>query len=384
MKILHWYPNFLGGGGVANAVLGLAKAQCELGAEVIIASAEALKSPLYQFMDRNLGKVQLFKWKPTKIFHIGSLIWRILPKSTKKELISLQPDIVHIHGEFNPDNLWVPRFFKVPLILSPHGAFHPIVLRKSKKWQKKLYIELAKRLLYKFVKTFHALCPAEAEHICSALGNVNVYTVPQGYNPFISLKTKLPNKDNQKDIKFIFVGRLDIYTKGLDILIEAFAEVVRKFPDKKLSLVLVGPDWRGSMEVLKQFAIQKGCFEYIIFTGSLPALKVAELVMDADFYIQLSRHEGFPLSIAEALLLGKPAILADTIGTVSYKNIRALPFVRVIPPEQDAAIKAMEEFIRRKDELKAAVQRYREEIIYFFDWHRIAKEHLKQYERIIS
>ena len=86
MKILHWYPNFLGGGGVANAVLGLAKAQCELGAEVIIASAEALKSPLYQFMDRNLGKVQLFKWKPAKIFHIGSLIWRIPPKNSNSEL----------------------------------------------------------------------------------------------------------------------------------------------------------------------------------------------------------------------------------------------------------------------------------------------------------
>ena len=76
MRILHWYPNFLGGGGVANAVLGLAIARAERGAEVAIASAEAEGEPLYQAMDERLGKVRLFRWRSGVALHADVLKYR--------------------------------------------------------------------------------------------------------------------------------------------------------------------------------------------------------------------------------------------------------------------------------------------------------------------
>src|SRR2546422_6932998 len=49
------------------------------------------------------------------------------------------------------------------ILLSPHGAFHPVLLRKGKRSLKSLYIALAKYLLYRKV-VFHALTPMEEVH----------------------------------------------------------------------------------------------------------------------------------------------------------------------------------------------------------------------------
>jgi glycosyltransferase involved in cell wall biosynthesis len=386
MKVLHWYPNFLGGGGVANAVLGLAKAQAGLGAEVAIASAAAEGKPLYQAMDEKIENIRLFCWRPAFTLRAGGLRYRKIPREGMEQIRAFKPDVLHIHGEFNPDNLQVPRLFDSPLVLSPHGAFHPVVLRKSKQNAKRLYIAASKRLLYRYVRAFHALSPAEADHIRSAIGTVLVYTIPQGASPHVIVP---PNNEeapvcDAQTIRLIFVGRLDIYTKGLDILVEAFANAVRATSERKLRLVLVGPDWRGNLSKLKQLAHQHGCVNGIMFTGAVTGRQVSELLAQCDIYIHLSRHEGFPLSLTEALLAGKPSILSTEIGTVSYPEVQALPHVRVIPPEKNAASRVILEFAERIDELRALAAGFREHIKAFFDWKRIAQAHLERYEELLG
>ncbi len=384
MKVLHWYSNFLRGGGVANAVLGLAQAQAQLGVKVAIASAVFEGQPLYQTMDAGQD-VDVFAWEPAWKFRLGNLQVRGLPRSVLARLKAFAPDVVHIHGEFNPDNLQVPRLFDSPIVLSPHGNFHPVVLRKGTQTAKRLYIAAAKRLLYRYVRAFHALSPAEADHIRSAIGTVPVYTIPQGASPHVIVP---PNEEapvcDAQTIRLIFVGRLDIYTKGLDILVEAFANAVRATSERKLRLVLVGPDWRGSLSKLKQLAHQHGCVDSIMFTGAVTGRQVSELLAQCDIYIHLSRHEGFPLSLTEALLAGKPSILSAEIGTVSYPEVQALPHVRVIPPEKNAASRVILEFAERIDELRALAAGFREHIKAFFDWRRVAQVHLERYEELLG
>jgi len=383
MRILHWYPNFLGGGGVANAVLGLAKAQAELGVKVAIASVEPEGNPLYQPMQPTDG-VQLLSWKPKWKVRVGSLILRGIPKEMHKVICDYAPDVVHIHGEFNPDNLWVPRLFhNARFILSPHGAFHPVVLQKSHARLKWMYIRLAKRLLYSHVVAFHALSPAEAEHIQSVLGALKVYIVPQGPSVFVQIDsdnaTDSPLQERQDgEIRLIFVGRLDIYTKGLDILLEAFADAVRAV-DKSLSLTLVGPDWKGSMDLLKNEVMKLGIDEKVYFTGSVPGHRVRRLLVESDLYLHLSRHEGFPLALTEALLAGKPAIVSNRVGTVSYSEIANLPFVKLVPPERNLAAAAIVEAVHQLLELKKAAQECSETVRKFFDWHEIARRHIEFY-----
>jgi glycosyltransferase involved in cell wall biosynthesis len=386
MRILHWYPNFLGGGGVANAVLGLAKSQAELGAEVAIACAVTQGKPLYQPMENFLGNIQIFCWHPKWKFKFGNLMWRQIPRESIEQMRKFNSDVVHVHGEFNPDNWHVPKIFNAPIILSPHGAFHPVVLKKSKPKLKVLYLRVAKRFLYRHVCAFHALSPAEAEHIQALLGHVNVYTLPQGASlhvaqSFDSLKHREQSND---EVRFIFVGRLDIYTKGLDILLEAFAKAVQALPDRNIHLILVGPDWKGSLVILKEMAYKLGCGNRVTFTDAMPGEQVAKILAQSDVYVHLSRHEGFPLSITEALLTGKPAILSKEIGLVSYAEIASLPHVKVISPEKEEAVSAIVQFAKKLPELKIYASAHQEKLREFFDWRKIAKEHLKYYECIVK
>ena len=373
---------------MTNAVLGLAKAQDELGVEVAIAGAEPEGRPLYQPMQPPEG-VRLFRWKPRWKVQLGSLTWRGIPDLVRTALSDFAPEVVHIHGEFNPDNLWVPHLFRhASLILSPHGAFHPVLLRKSRDFLKRFYVALARHWLYRHLHALHALNPAEAGHIRSLLGPFNVYIVPQGPSIHVQGSTGDQTKAFRRErtageIRLIFVGRLDVYTKGLDILLEAFAEAVQA-SKQMVSLTLVGPDWKGSMEILRCRVVELGLEGKVSFAGPVPGREVGRLLAQSDLYLLVSRHEGFPLSLCEALLLGKPAILSEAIGTMSYVEIANLPFVKVVPPDKRHASKAMIEAIHQLPRLKASAQQSLERVRRFFDWHEIAKQHLDFYKRLTS
>ncbi len=383
MRILHWYPNFLGGGAVTNALLGLLNAQARVGAEVFIACAEVSGSPLYgSVIDHLRPEVKLIRWNPSWTFRRGGFALRGVPSNIRKQLVRLKPDVVHIHGEFNPDNLRVPTLFQCPILLSPHGAFHPLVLRKGKRGLKSIYMTLAKYLLYKNV-VFHALTPIEQEHIRRLLPKARVYCVPQG--PSIQMEKFLSNGDHCNElssdsIRFLFVGRLDVYTKGLDILLEAFGKALQRLQGQETSLTLVGPDWNKGSLILENQAEALGISKYVSAVGTKIGSDLVKVFTQSHIYIHVSRHEGQPLAVTEALLFGKPAILTDTIGTISYPEISSLPHVIVVPPRIDSIADAMINAIRCFDDLQSSAKKTKPRIQQFFSWDRVAALHLRAYE----
>jgi alpha-1,3-mannosyltransferase len=173
-----------------------------------------------------------------------------------------------------------------------------------------------------------------------------------------------------------------VFTKGLDLLLEAFASTVHEAPGQSSRLILAGPDWNGGLSWLQQRAIELGIADRVRFTGALRGENVAEVLASADIYVQLSRHEGFPLSVAEALLARKPAVLSQAIGTMSYPEIAALPHVRVVPPSVGEATRAMTELAADLPARSRAAQCSAETLADFFSWDRIARQHLAQYERL--
>ena len=380
MRVLHWYPNFFAGGGVANAVLGLAVSQARLGAEVAVAAATPSGPPLYETMSGG-GAVTLVEWRPRWTVRAQGCLLRGVPHDAARRLQAAAPDVVHIHGEFNPDNFWVPRLFTCPVIVSPHGTFHPEVIRKSRRAAKRVYLAAARRMLYRRVGAFHALSAFEAEYVRRLVPGGRVYCAPQGPNVLAAaVATGERPRPWDGAVRLAFVGRLDIYTKGLDLLLEAFADAGRRVPGAGLELMLVGPEWRGSLTWLQRRAQVLGVAPRVRFAGALTASQVAAALREADVYIQLSRHEGFPLSVSEALLVGKPAILSAAVGPVAYAEIAALPHVRVVPPSAQEAADAVVEFVRRLPELQQAAERSLPEVREFFSWERAARLHLEAYD----
>jgi glycosyltransferase involved in cell wall biosynthesis len=374
MRILHWYPNFLGGGGVANAVLGLAIAQAELGHDVTVAAAEPANAPLYEPMDAE--GVQLTTFRERRRVQRAGLRLRLIERADKERLRALAPDVVHAHGEFNPDNLWAVRLFDAPAFLSPQGAFHPVVLQKSRRLGKHAYLPVARRFLYSRLAAMHVLSPDEARDVRAALGDVPVYTAPQGGN--IRVRPLAQRRSSGGPVRFVSVGRLDVYTKGLDVLLDAFAAARATAP---VELTVVGPDWKGGRGVLEQRAAALGLNGTVRFTGPLPGADVAEELRRADVYVQLSRHEGLPLAVTEALAAGKPAVLSSAIGTCSIPEVQRLRHVVVTEPDAATASAALAGAATSIDDLRTAAGEHAGDVQQLFSWRRIAQLHVDRYER---
>ena len=108
-------------------------------------------------------------------------------------------------------------------------------------------------------------------------------------------------------------GRIEIHRKGLDILLAAWAEVVRQRPGSDYRLMVI-----GSGSDAEEFGRR-------VAAAALPGLTWAsEFVLDraamrrtlsaADMYVMTSRKEGFPVAPVEAMACGLPIVASDAHG----------------------------------------------------------------------
>jgi len=389
MQILHFYQNFLGGGGVANGVLGLVNAQKQLGHEVLLVVMEMQRAPLYEPM-MPLLDCELLTWRPGMTFTLGGLEIAVPDRRLMEEINRWQPDIVHIHGEFLPVNIWLRRALKFPMILTPHGAFHPGLFKSGtrvRRLRRHLYVRFAKPLLYRRLLALHAVSPVEEHHIRRMVPGAMVYSLPAMMPPGTQTLLRASENGTRKasgEVKVLFVGRLDVYCKGLDILLQAFAQAIQRFPSNKISLFMVGPDWRQGLSTLQDTVRELGIAGRVKFTGSVAREGVAELLSQADLFVLLSRHDGCPLSLAEALMKGIPSIASTEVGLVGYPEIASLPYLCTVRPEIAEAASAIANCIARREELHRLGRQHAQQVKDFYDGSRIANLHIERYRELLG
>ena len=99
--------------------------------------------------------------------------------------------------------------------------------------------------------------------------------------------------------------------KGQDTVIRALPRIREEFPD--VVYEIVGTPTHG--EAFSTLADELDVSEYVRFRGPLPRERLPEVYQSCDVYVLVSRPivddvEGFPISIIEAALCGKPAIVS--------------------------------------------------------------------------
>jgi starch synthase len=108
-------------------------------------------------------------------------------------------------------------------------------------------------------------------------------------------------------------GRIQIWQKGLDILLEAWDRVCRERPGKDLRLLLVGTGGDADELHRRIDAMQlKGVVwidEYVRDRNAIQRYLSA-----ADVYTLPSRKEGFPVAPIEAMACSLPVVAADVAG----------------------------------------------------------------------
>lgn len=104
------------------------------------------------------------------------------------------------------------------------------------------------------------------------------------------------------------VARL-VPVKGIDVLLQAFAQVAAEFPDATLVLIGDGPLRRD----LEAQAHRLGLQRRVVFHGE--DAEPRRLLPALDLFVLPSRSEGFPNALLEALVAGLPCV-ASRVGGI--------------------------------------------------------------------
>jgi len=120
--------------------------------------------------------------------------------------------------------------------------------------------------------------------------------------------------------------------KGVDVLVEAFPEVLEAVPGACLVLVGGGPD----TDALTARVAELGLADAVHFAGR--QLNPAAYLAAADLVVLPSRREGLPLSALEALALERAVVATAVGGTPDV--VRPGETGWLVPPEQPGALAA--------------------------------------------
>jgi glycosyltransferase involved in cell wall biosynthesis len=135
-----------------------------------------------------------------------------------------------------------------------------------------------------------------------------VTAIPTGVNTSVFRPPAVPRCPGPP--AFACVARLDA-TKGIDVLLRAFARV--RQVHASASLTLVGG---GEQRPFRTLAAELALAEHVRFAGQLPAhADVAEVIRQSDVLVLPSRVEGFGNVLLEAMA-SRVAVVASAVGGI--------------------------------------------------------------------
>jgi glycosyltransferase involved in cell wall biosynthesis len=141
---------------------------------------------------------------------------------------------------------------------------------------------------------------------------VNYGTAKPKGDPELELReffSRYPELRNKK--LALFMGRIHP-KKGCDLLIEAFAKVLR--PHLEWHLVIAGPDQIGWQKELNRRAEQLGLASRATWTGMIGGSLKWGALRAAEVFVLPSHQENFGVVVAEALAAGLPPLMSNKVN----------------------------------------------------------------------
>lgn len=311
-----------------------------------------------------------------------SKIPRTLPWDLLRFLSNQKFDLIVLNGMFIPEIAilgWWLNQKGIPYIAVPHGPYHPELLRKN--WFiKRLYKPIEQYVLKK-AKAVQVLSSSHVPYLRRYGVDTPAIVVPNGFDPeevkgVVYKVTSRGEKKGNNHISLVFLGRIDAYTKGLDLCIEALSLLSNQ---DNIKLIIQGPDW-GDKDKLKKLSEDLGVNHIVHFLPSNYDESSISLIARHDCLILPSRYDGFGFVVLEAMLAKRPIIVSNQAGSAEHV-IRAECGITVEPDPKSIA-SGIEEMIKRRNEWDKMGERGYYYAIQHLTWNKIASEALENYKKI--
>ncbi len=261
----------------------------------------------------------------------------------------------------------------IPYITVPHGELSARALQQKrlKKW-------LADQTLFRAFIARAAAVQCLSDFECQETTvKPPKFVVGNG----IALPETYKTDFRKKGVRFVFIGRMDVDVKGLDLLVEAAALAAEELRKNGAVITLYGPEIQG-VQALRQQIAARSVDDLISLREPVLDDEKARVLLDADLFIQTSRHEGMPMGVLEAMSYGLPLVLTE--GTTLAQTVaeNAAGFAAQTDAESIAVALKQALLAAEEGRLLPRSQNARDFAQKHFSWEAVAEKTLKIYERL--
>jgi glycosyltransferase involved in cell wall biosynthesis len=323
LQVVPYFPPAYAFGGPVKVAYQISRELIKRGHEVVVYTTDAkdFDSRLEANSSNTIEEMKVRRFRNLSLTLVKKLKLFITPQLAlfaRKEVKKF--DIIHLHEYRTFQNIVIHHYarkYDVPYVLQAHGSIPRIDSWRKLKW---IYDILFGYRLLRGASRVIALSNVEAEQYKRVgVPEEKIAIIPNGID--LSEYTELPPKGSFKR-KFniseekkiiLYLGRIH-KTKGIDLLVKAYAHLVNEMKCRDIVLVIAGPD-DGYLNDTKALANSLGLHNSVMFTGFISSKDKLRALVDAEVFVTPSFY-GFPMTFLEACAVGMPVVttsLGDTL-----------------------------------------------------------------------
>ena len=287
------------------------------------------------------------------------------------------PDLVVFHECYVKQYLYIFRNLlknKIKYIIIPHGE-----LSSSAQKVKFLKKRLANILFFnRFIRNSSGIQCLSKEECDNTNFKKKKFVGTNGINMPINSKIY----KNHEGLKFTYIGRLDVYHKGIDLLIGAISACKELLINHRCSFDIYGPDICGWGDEIKELIVNNDLTSIVSLHPPIGGEKKEKALLDTDIFIQTSRFEGMPMGILEAMSYGLPCFL--TAGTNLGDFVKNNECGWCAQVNIDSIKMLFETVISQKDKIPFMSKNARVAVEKKYCWKNISYQTINNYRGIVD
>jgi len=211
-------------------------------------------------------------------------------------------------------DLWIDSFTPpfsvspIPLFVKKNkviGLVH-MLSGKDMKRKYKIPFDVIEHYGLRLYKNIIVLTDFSKNEILNSNPKANVYVIPNGINTQKGFNLNVKKRD-----QILFIGRIEVNQKGLDLLLQSYKKVSDEI---NLSLVIAGTGLKSEVEKLKTLIKTLKLTGKVKLLGRVEGDVKTKLIRESLMIIVPSRFETFSMSALEALVSKTVLVSFDIDG----------------------------------------------------------------------
>ncbi len=283
--------------------------------------------------------------------------------------------VIHAHFGY-PDGVvaaWLSRRYGTPVIVTEHACWRPWMDQYPS--VRRQAVQAARQFAFHIAVSSYLR--STIAHFTGPSERLRV--IPVGVDG--SIFSRPANSSALKPQQILFVGYIN-FTKGVDILLKAMQQLLRRQPEVRLVLVggSIYRNTRLQQEQLHKMAKDLALGDRVVFAGPKSPEEVARYMRESALLVLPRRRESFGEVLVEALACGIPVVASRCVGPEDIVTEEV--GVLVEPEDEHALAQGIEHVLLNRSRYDA--MRLRRYALERFSWERVADETMNLYREAVT